>query len=33
MDFWQKAAVFLASGAIITGVIAVFWIRYGFKNA
>ena len=33
MDFWQKAAVFLASGAIIAGMIAVFWIRYGFKSA
>jgi membrane protein DedA with SNARE-associated domain len=33
MDFWQKAAIFLASGAIVIGIIAVFWIRYAFKAA
>jgi len=33
MNFWQKAAVFLASGAIVAAIIAVFWIRYAFKAA
>ncbi len=32
MDFWQKAAVFLASGAIVGGVVAVFWVIYGLKS-
>jgi membrane protein DedA with SNARE-associated domain len=32
MDFWQKAAVFLASGAIVIAIIAVFWARYGLKG-
>jgi hypothetical protein len=33
MDFWQKIAVFLASGAIVGAIIAVFWARYGLKAA
>jgi len=33
LDFWQKTAVFLASGAIVGGVIGVFWVMYGFKAA
>ncbi len=32
MDFWQKAAVFLASGAIVGAIIGVFWARYGLKS-
>ena len=32
MDFWQKTAVFLASGAIVIAIIAVFWARYGLKG-
>lgn len=32
MDFWQKAAIFLASGAIVIAIIAVFWTRYGLKG-
>jgi len=28
LDFWQKAAVFLASGAIVGGIIAVYWVRW-----
>ena len=32
MDFWQKAAVFLASGAIVVAIIGVFWARYGLKG-
>ena len=31
MGLWQKAAVFLASGAIVGGIVAVFWTRYAFK--
>jgi len=27
-NLWQKAAVFLASGAIATGLIAVFWVKW-----
>jgi len=33
MDFWQKASVFLASMAIVGGLISVFWIRWGLKSA
>ena len=32
MDFWQKTAVFLASGAIVAELIGVFWSRYGLKG-
>jgi len=32
IDFWQKAAVFLASGAIVVAIIGVFWARYGLKG-
>ena len=28
---WQKLAVFLASGAVATGLIAVFWIKWALK--
>jgi membrane protein DedA with SNARE-associated domain len=31
LDFWQKLAVFLASGALVGAVIAVFWVTYSFK--
>jgi uncharacterized membrane protein len=31
LNVWQKAAVFLASGALVGAIIAVFWVRYGFK--
>jgi len=27
-DFWQKAAIFLASGAIAAGLVAVFWVKW-----
>jgi len=30
-DFWQKLAVFIASGAIILGIIAIVWIRWALK--
>ena len=28
LNLWQKAAVFLASGAIATGLIAVLWVKW-----
>lgn len=31
LDFWQKVAVFLASGAIIGGIIAVIWVKWALK--
>jgi hypothetical protein len=30
-NLWQKVAVFLASGAIATGLIAVFWVKWTLK--
>ena len=30
-NLWQKAAVFLASGAIAGGLIAVFWVKWALK--
>ena len=30
-DFWQKLAVFIASGAIILGIIAIVWVRWALK--
>jgi hypothetical protein len=32
LNIWQKAAVFLASGAIATGIVAVFWIKWAFRK-
>ncbi len=32
MNFWQKTALFLATGAIVGGIIAVFWVIYGIKS-
>lgn len=31
LNLWQRAAVFLASGAIATGLIAVFWVKWAMK--
>jgi hypothetical protein len=31
LNLWQKSAVFLASGAIASGLIAVFWIKWALK--
>jgi len=31
MNLWQKAAVFLATGAIAGGIVAVAWIRWAIK--
>jgi len=28
LDWWQRAAVFLASGAIALGLVAVFWVKW-----
>ncbi len=28
LDWWQKAAVFLASGAIATGLVAALWVKW-----
>lgn len=30
-DFWQKAAIFIASGAIVIAVVAVIWIKWTLK--
>jgi len=32
MNLWQKAAIFLATGAIVGGIIAVLWVIYGLKS-
>ena len=31
LDFWQKLAVFIASGSILIAIIAVMWIRWVMK--
>jgi hypothetical protein len=31
LDFWQKLAVFIASRAIVTGIVAVIWIKWALK--
>ena len=30
-NLWQKAAVFLASGALATGLIAALWVKWAVK--
>jgi len=30
-NLWQKVAVFLASGAIASGIIAVLWVKWTMK--
>ncbi len=30
-NYWQKAAIFLASGAVAAGVVAVFWVKWALK--
>lgn len=32
-DFWQKIAIFIASGAIVIGIVAVFWIRWALGQS
>jgi hypothetical protein len=31
LDFWQKLAVFIASGSILIAIIAVAWIQWAMK--
>jgi hypothetical protein len=31
LNIWQKAAVFLVSGAIAAGIVTVLWIKWAFK--
>ena len=30
-NLWQKAAIFLASGAIATGIVAALWVKWAMK--
>jgi len=30
-DFWQKLAIFIASGAIVIGIVSIMWIRWAVK--
>jgi len=30
-DFWQKLAIFIASGAIACGAVALMWIKWAIK--
>jgi hypothetical protein len=30
-DFWQKVAIFIASGAIVTTIVAAIWIKWALK--
>jgi len=29
--FWQKLAIFLATGAVASGLIAVFWVKWALE--
>jgi len=31
LNLWQKASIFLASGAIATAVISVLWVKWAMK--
>jgi Trk-type K+ transport system membrane component len=31
LDWWQRAAVFLASGAIAIGLVAAFWVKWTIR--
>ncbi|MCK4424989.1 hypothetical protein KAU93_04815 [Candidatus Bathyarchaeota archaeon] len=31
MDFWQKLAIFIASGTIVGGITAFMWIKWALK--
>ena len=31
LNIWQRIAIFLASGAIASGLIAVFWVKWTVK--
>lgn len=30
-DFWQKLAIFIASGAIVIAIVSVVWIKWALK--
>jgi len=30
-NFWQKIAIFIASGAIVAGIISVMWVKWALK--
>jgi hypothetical protein len=30
-DFWQKLALFISSGAVALGIVAIVWIRWALK--
>jgi len=32
-DFWQRAAIFIASGAIVIAIVAIFWIRWALGKS
>ena len=32
LNWWQKVAMFLATGAIATGLIAVLWVKWAFHE-
>lgn len=31
LDFWQKLAIFLATGAVASGLVAVFWVKWALE--
>jgi hypothetical protein len=31
LDFWQKLAIFIASGAIVLAIVCVMWIYWALK--
>ena len=31
-SFWQKLAVFIASGSILAGIIAILWVKWGLRE-
>ena len=30
-NFWQKLAIFIASGAIVIGIVSIMWVRWVVK--
>jgi len=30
-DFWQKLAIFIASGAVVIAIVSVIWIKWTLK--
>jgi hypothetical protein len=33
LDFWQKAAIFIASGAIVFGAIVALWASWALRHS